>query len=130
MLTLVIGLALGWWNDHRQFNRRIEHLESTFQRIEGFIISKQGNTAWVSFGSDDGIREGDVLLVIYGATPIGCLEVINTEPDDAEAQILSSDTEISKGDRVVFCRTWPYQWASALREPQYTKEAVERHRDW
>ncbi len=122
MLTLVIGLAVGWWNDHRQFNRRIEHLESTFQRIEGFIISKQVDTAWVSFGSDDGIRLGHVLLVLHNATPVGCLEVTNIRFDDAGTRVLFGATKVRKGDRVVFCETWPDEWAAALRAMQQDRD--------
>jgi hypothetical protein len=61
-----------------------------------------GQLVEVSIGADDGLKEGNTLIVYRGSRYLGRLTVLETSPDKAVAQVdrQFQQGQIQEGDRV------------------------------
>jgi hypothetical protein len=66
------------------------------------VIDRPRHLVEVSIGYDEGLRKGHMLEVTRGGRYVGKLQVVNTEPDRAVAEIMRDYSEgiLQEGDRV------------------------------
>jgi hypothetical protein len=66
------------------------------------VIDRPRHLVEVSIGYDEGLRKGHMLEVTRGGRYVGKLQVLNTEPDRAVAEIMRDYSEgiLQEGDRV------------------------------
>lgn len=102
-LTLVAGLAVGWYRDHHWEEPQNPSITvCTFALTGNVLAFSNSGLVEISLGSDDGLKAGHQLYITRGNQYVGRITIRSTGPDRAVGQIDSKTVrlKVEQGDKV------------------------------